>query len=386
MPTFELFLATAQVQCLYSRSSNILSVCVPPEEMSGRPYYTTMNPHDLSADKTSLDHDTATVDMCADYCADYKFFGLEWGGRCSCDNSYGAYGLVDESQCDIECGGNEMQTCGGRRKNSVYEVILDGTGWTDWQAVTRVEGQDIGYVDCQDSTFGVSTPGARQWCQCMGPGGIVASSVQERRNDEDGRTRQEGGDLICIGPDGGPGMVRYGSPQFEYKGCYQDRFDDQDGITMYGNTYVDDDFGMTFDGQGDYAEVDMGRNGRWLTDDGTFTVSFWVTKVACSVPSWWETVIAYYKYPTMSVWDSRNSHLLIQMGCASYADSTLEGDVMRIDYLDDDGWHTMADFNMDSSDIEGPETRATDAWVGGHFLVLRPLVRQLAVVCASKIN
>ena len=56
---------------------------------------------------------------------------------------------------------------------------------------------------------------------------------------------------------------------------------------MYGNTYVDDDYGMTFDGEGDYARVDMSRNGRWLTNDGSFTVSFWVTKTACTVPSWW---------------------------------------------------------------------------------------------------
>eukprot|EP01043_Picozoa_sp_COSAG02_P014239 COSAG02_NODE_584_length_19995_cov_3.209439_1_plen_2268_part_10 len=355
------------VTCLYKRSANILTVCVPPEEMSGRPFYTTMNPHDLSADTTTLDYDTATVDTCAAYCADYQYFGLEWGSRCSCDNSYGTYGEVDETECNMECGGNDMQTCGGRGTNSVYERIMDGTGWTDWLNVTDLpgaDGEDAGYVDCQDSTFGMSTPGSRQWCQCMGAGGVVSSSTQERRNEEDGRSWTEAGDFICIGPDGGPGMVRYGSPTFDYKGCYQDRFRDQDGITMYDNAYVDDDFGMTFDGQGDYAEVDMQRNGRWLTDDGTFTVSLWVTKVACSVPSWWETVVAYYKYPTMSTRDSRNSHLLMQMGCASYADSTLEGsDVMRIDYLDDDGWRTMADFNMDSSALDGPDTRATDTWV-----------------------
>jgi hypothetical protein len=454
-----------QISCLYSKTANILTVCVPPEEMTGWPFYTTMNPHDLSGDVRDFDYDDSTVDQCAEYCNDYAYFGLEWGGRCSCGNTYGAYGQVDDSECDIECGGDpgdpghcvfneqtcsddyeaegegsfchESETncqvcgeqsddatstwchpvqkpmCGGRGKNSVYEEMLDGVGWTDWAVPTvnacadsgndccaneaagepaacaegyvadaspqsyencpnyncvLQDGQEapqMGAFDCSDSTFGVSTPGVRAQCQCMGSGGIIASTGMERRNDDDpGSWRDgEGGDMLCIGPDGGPGMVRYGTPTFEYKGCYQDRFQDQDGITMYDNTYVDDDYGMTFDGQGDYAEVDMERNGRWLTDDGTFTVAFWVTKTACTVPAWWETVVAYYKYPEMSMWDDRNSHLVVMMGCASFAESSIEGNVMRFNYQDDDGWKAMADFNMDSSLIDGPDTRATDEWV-----------------------
>ena len=36
---------------------------------------------------------------------------------------------------------------------------------------------------------------------------------------------------------------------------------------MYDNAYVDDDYGMTFDGEGDYAEVDAQENLRWMTND-----------------------------------------------------------------------------------------------------------------------
>lgn len=383
-----------------------------------------MNAHDLSGDTTDLDYERSTVGSCAEYCYDYQYFGLEWGGRCSCGNSYGSYGAVDEDQCSFECGGDPgdpghcvwgdaqcsddyeldgdgdgetdvchqseasclacasgeaaswcapvaKPMCGGRGVNSVYEEMRDGLGWTEWMLPAAVDDQPMGYVNCEDATFStqenpISTPGQRQQCQCMGLGGTVSSTADERRNDEDGGNWRQprGGDFICIGPDGGPGMVRYGSPQFEYKGCFQDRFQDQDGIEMYGNTYVDDDYGMTFDGEGDYARVDMTRNGRWLTNDGTFTVSFWVTKTACTVPAWWESVLSYYKYPDMSTRDPRNSHLAIWMGCASYAESTIEGaDIMRMDFLDDDGWKARGDFNMNSDMLDGPTSRATDAWV-----------------------
>ena len=64
-----------QIKCLYSKTQNILTVCVPPEDMSGRPFYTTMNPHDLSGDTTDLDYERSTVDSCAEYCYDYQYFG-----------------------------------------------------------------------------------------------------------------------------------------------------------------------------------------------------------------------------------------------------------------------------------------------------------------------
>eukprot|EP01043_Picozoa_sp_COSAG02_P057416 COSAG02_NODE_6967_length_3259_cov_1.672785_1_plen_985_part_10 len=261
--------------------------------------------------------------------------------------------------------------CGGRSVNSVYEEIRDGLGWTEWMLPAPVADQPMGYVSCGDATFStpenpISTPGKRQQCQCMGLGGTVSSTADERRNDEDGGNwrQPQGGDFICIGPDGGPGMVRYGSPQFEYKGCFQDRFRDQDGIEMYGNTYVDDDYGMTFDGEGDYARVDMGQNAKWLTNDGTFTIAFWVTKTACTTPGWWSPVIQYYRYPDMRRRDPRNSHLAVWMGCASYAESTIEGaDIMRLDYLDKDGWKAAGDFNMNSDMLDGPTSRATNDWV-----------------------
>jgi hypothetical protein len=354
------------VNCLYRRTQNLLTVCVPPEDMTGAPFYTNMNPHDLDGDKIDLD-ERATVERCAEYCGDYQYFGLEWGHVCSCGNTYGSYGELDASECDRDCSGyddDEQQPnkCGGSFKNSIYEEMRDGQGWSDWAVptpATECEGEMqlddgscvVGYVNCRDESFDVNTDGVRSQCQCQGQGGIVSSSANERE------------DFLCLSPTGEAGMVRYGSPTFEYKGCFQDRFRTQDGITMYDNAYVDDDYGMTFDGEGDYAEVDAQENLRWMTNDGSFTIAFWVTKVACTVPSYWESVVAWYKYPDMSTRDPRNTHINIQMGCDSYSGSTIEGDLMRVDTLDDDGGRAIWDFSMDSSRLDGPDSRATDTWV-----------------------
>ena len=238
--------------------------------MSGAPFYTTMNPHDLSEDTTDIDYERSTVGQCAEYCFDYQYFGLEWGGRCSCGDSYGSYGAVDEDQCSFECGGDPgdpghcvwddaqcsdayeldgdgdgetdschqseasclacagstswcspvvKPKCGGRGVNSVYEQMRDGLGWSEWMLPAPVADRPVGYVSCEDATFStpdnpVSTPGKRQQCQCMGLGGTVSSTADERRNEEDGGNwrQPQGGDFICIGPDGGPGMVQMKSP------------------------------------------------------------------------------------------------------------------------------------------------------------------------------
>jgi hypothetical protein len=418
-------LSAEDVSCLYMKTQNILSVCVPPENMAGGPFYTTMNPHDLSADAVDLD-DRATVERCGEYCADYDYFGLEWGHRCHCDNNYGSFGEADEDECNRPCRGDDTQNCGGRSINAVYQidrsedagwrtdwvnVATFGRLWTEWKGIDDVigvdsttmafpctnvamgedpdpgqrkvcecegqgwcadEGDDCichgprgwgagrvrygvaprtdGTVTCADETFGVRTRGVRAHCACAGPDGTVIS------------TADEGTQFTCL-VDGQPGMMRYGSDPYPYVGCYRDRFEDQDGITLFDNAYLDEDYGVTFDGEGDYAEVDMERNGRWLTDDGSFTISFWMTKTACTTPGWWETLVSYYKYPFLSTWDPRNTHINIQAGCASFAHSTLEGDLIRVDMLDDEGTRSMFDFSMDSSLLDGPDDRATDVWV-----------------------
>ena len=69
----------------------------------------------------------------------------------------------------------------------------------------------------------------------------------------------------------------------------------------------------------------LAEAGRWLTNDGSFTISIWSTKTSCASPGWYESVVGYYKYPDRSLWDPENTHISMQMGCASFAHSTIEG-------------------------------------------------------------
>jgi hypothetical protein len=432
------------VGCIYKQQENILTTCVPPARMAGNPFYSTMDPRDLSKDYADMGDDM-TLEGCADYCADYKYFAAQYGGECYCDNEYGQYGIaeagcVDDptgqleeygmgcaewmsttqtqmgmmadsmditlpenmcdfdmatipgweesssgragreqfgslltvfeqqgsammstvcpqmcgtcgsytesaveggsyyTECDKPCNGDDGQICGGGWRNSVYEITGEGMEWTDY---ITLNGESTW---CSDEVFGTSSSGFRAQCQCRGQG----RCANEREN------------CVCINEDGSPGQVRYGRPTFEYKGCHKDHGREADGLETFGNTYFDHDFGITFDGEGDYAKLDMSDK-RWITNDGSFTLSFWATQSACTVPSWYETIIGWYKYPDMNKWDDRNSHIEVQMGCSSYSHSTVEGNTMRVDLLDDDGGKTVFDVSMD--DLPGSENPITDTWV-----------------------
>ncbi|KAI1080793.1 WSC-domain-containing protein [Whalleya microplaca] len=71
--------------------------------------------------------DKMTVDMCTQECADamYAYAGLEYGRECWC-GAQPAPDLEDASdpscamQCDIPCGGNGKQICGGRGAITIY--------------------------------------------------------------------------------------------------------------------------------------------------------------------------------------------------------------------------------------------------------------------------
>lgn len=64
-----------------------------------------------------------TIQRCVADCRQhgYRYAGVQFSTHCFCSNSYGRYGAADN--CDMGCGGNNSQTCGGTWANSVY-----GTG------------------------------------------------------------------------------------------------------------------------------------------------------------------------------------------------------------------------------------------------------------------
>jgi hypothetical protein len=87
----------------------------------------------------------------------------------------------------------------------------------------------------------------------------------------------------------------------EYKGCYRDGGRDLDWMETSGDAHLDGDFGLTLDGDGDYATITQAPDAR----GGPFTVAFWFTKTQCTVPGWWETIFARYSDPA-AVWNTKS--------------------------------------------------------------------------------
>ncbi|PVH86433.1 WSC-domain-containing protein [Cadophora sp. DSE1049] len=71
-------------------------------------------------------NDSLTIQMCAQACSAYTYFGAEYGRECWCGNSFGAGStLVSDKDCTKVCGGDSTQYCGNGNRLSVY--IKNGT-------------------------------------------------------------------------------------------------------------------------------------------------------------------------------------------------------------------------------------------------------------------
>jgi len=73
--------------------------------------------------RRDFDH-TNTPAECANFCKDYKYFGVESSQECYCGNVMytEGYDKKDEGNCNYKCPGDKTQRCGGRWKINVYEV------------------------------------------------------------------------------------------------------------------------------------------------------------------------------------------------------------------------------------------------------------------------
>jgi hypothetical protein len=58
--------------------------------------------------------------LCSTLCADYKYFGVQYGYECFCGNAYGSQGNASDSDCNTACYGDSSTMCGGAGRNSVY--------------------------------------------------------------------------------------------------------------------------------------------------------------------------------------------------------------------------------------------------------------------------
>ena len=91
----------------------------PPQTVNGKFSATSL------VDKTK---DGVSIDACANHCKneDYMYFGMQYGGACRCSDTYGSKG-EDADGCDMICFQDPegVQKCGGKKRNSVFEIQKD---------------------------------------------------------------------------------------------------------------------------------------------------------------------------------------------------------------------------------------------------------------------
>ena len=84
------------------------------------------------------DERSYTPATCVQACKDlgYAFAAVQDRGQCFCDDSFGKYGRVSESECNGSCNSDEFEKCGGKWRNNVYETgnpkpdVNIGCKWT----------------------------------------------------------------------------------------------------------------------------------------------------------------------------------------------------------------------------------------------------------------
>jgi hypothetical protein len=62
--------------------------------------------------------------ICRNFCAGYKYFGLQFERFCFCGNSYGRHGSTDDKNCNMKCKGHLNYLCGGDWKNAIHRVVI----------------------------------------------------------------------------------------------------------------------------------------------------------------------------------------------------------------------------------------------------------------------
>ncbi|KAL2065294.1 hypothetical protein VTL71DRAFT_2963 [Oculimacula yallundae] len=76
------------------------------------------------SEKTLYQEYTMTIELCAEFCSGYAFYGLEYATECYCGNQLNAgsvLALDADAECNFACSGNGDEGCGGSNRLDVYE-------------------------------------------------------------------------------------------------------------------------------------------------------------------------------------------------------------------------------------------------------------------------
>ncbi|KUJ19894.1 WSC-domain-containing protein [Mollisia scopiformis] len=64
-----------------------------------------------------------TLEFCAAYCANYKYFGVEYGDECYCGNALATTtSPATDGRCSMSCASNSAEICGGSYGMNIYLV------------------------------------------------------------------------------------------------------------------------------------------------------------------------------------------------------------------------------------------------------------------------
>ena len=71
---------------------------------------------------SSFSSGSMTPGLCINYCSNlgFKYAGVQYSSYCFCGDSFGQYGQVPYTQCNMTCPGSPSFECGGTWRNSVF--------------------------------------------------------------------------------------------------------------------------------------------------------------------------------------------------------------------------------------------------------------------------
>ena len=133
-----------------------------------------------------------------------------------------------------------------------------------------------------------------------------------------------------------------------------------DGVTLNGGAYLDGAAGAKLGGADDSISIYVLD----YSSRGSFTIAFWMTQTACSIPGRWELVFAHSRDDNW--WAGDNAYIAIFAVCGEDGTfstfSTLRGNVIRVMLRDDKGQRGTFDWALSSAKSGG---FVTDSWM--HF-------------------